>query len=80
VVDLQEDNNRNKKLLNAIIRNETKLKTELCGILNKNSKLVWTQDAHLRTCIGHFVELLSGQTEREDVTENNYTTEHNNFW
>jgi hypothetical protein len=60
------------------MRNKTKLKNELCGILDKNRKLVWTQDADLRTWTEHFMELLNVQTDYEGIPENNYTTENSN--
>jgi hypothetical protein len=50
--------------------------TELCSILDRNGKLVWTQDAYLRRWMEHFMKLLTVQTDSEDITENNYTTEN----
>jgi ferric iron reductase protein FhuF len=78
VVDLKEDYRGNKKLLYAVMRNKMKPKTELCSVLDKNGKLVWTQEAYLRVWMVHFMELLNGQTDSEDITGNNYTTENNN--
>jgi hypothetical protein len=62
----------------AVMRNKTKPKTELCSILNKSGKLVWTQDAYLRTCVEHFMELLNGQTDSEDIADNSCTAECSN--
>jgi hypothetical protein len=77
VTDLQEDCKRNK-LLCAVMRNKTKSKTEPSSIRDKNRKLVWIQAAYLRTWIEHFVELLNGQTDSEDITENNHITQNSN--
>jgi hypothetical protein len=52
------------------MRNKTKPKTELCSILDRNGKLVWTQDTYVRTWIEHFVELLNGETDSKDITAN----------
>jgi hypothetical protein len=59
---------------------KTKPNTELCSILNKNQKLVSTQDAYLRTQIKNCTELLNGQTNNtDDITGNSYTTENSNI-
>jgi hypothetical protein len=78
VLDKQEDCKGNKNLLYAGMRNKMKPKTELCSILDKDGKLVWTEDAYLRTWMEHFMELLSVQTDNEDITENSYTTGNSN--
>jgi hypothetical protein len=41
VVDLQEDY-KGSKLLHAVTRNKMKPKTELCSMLDKHRKLIWT--------------------------------------
>jgi hypothetical protein len=76
-VNLQKDYKGNKKL---ICSNEqyNKTKTELRSILDKNEKLVWIQDANFKTRMEHFIQLLNGQTHRENITENNYTAENSN--
>jgi hypothetical protein len=79
VLGLQEDYKGNKKLLHTVIRNKMKPKTELCSTLDRIRTLVWTQDAYLRTWMEHFMGLLNGQMDSEDITENNYTTEDTNI-
>jgi hypothetical protein len=78
VLDLQEDHIGKKKLLYAVMRNKSKPKTELCSIIDRNGKLVWTQVAYLRTWVKHFMELLNVQADNEGIIENNYTTENSN--
>jgi hypothetical protein len=61
------------------MRNKTKPKTELCSTLDRNGKLVWTQDTYLRTWMKHFMELLNVQTDSEDITEK-YTLAIVMYW
>jgi hypothetical protein len=60
------------------MRYKTKLKTELRSKLDKNGKLVWTEDACLRTWMKHIMVLLNIQADNEDIPENIYTTENSN--
>jgi hypothetical protein len=78
-LDLQGDYKGNKKLFYAEMSNKAKLKAELCSILDRNGKLVWTQDAYLSTWVEHFMELLNVQTDSEDITENSCTTDSSNI-
>jgi hypothetical protein len=59
--------------------NKAKPKTEMCSIIDKDRKLLWTQDAYLRILMEHFMALLNGQTDSEDITYNNNTTENSNI-
>jgi hypothetical protein len=60
IVDLQQHYRGKNKLLFAVMGNMMKPNTELCSILDKNRKFVWTEDTNLRTWVEYFIELLNG--------------------